>query len=168
MRRILFVCTGNTCRSPMAMAIFNSLASLEPFEFGYEAMSAGLAVSKDAPPSANAVLAVKDSLGIDIAKHRAHILSPVIIEEAFLVLTMTLSHKHYILSMFPEEYQKVFTLKEYVYNIPENTGKSSGRDIETFSLDIADPYGSSLWSYKICAQEITQAIKKLVEILKKS
>lgn len=168
MKKIIFVCTGNTCRSPMAMAIFNSFASLEPSEFGYEAMSAGLAASKDAPPSTNAVLSMQDLRSIDITKHRAQILSQAEVEEAFLVLTMTRSHKHNILSMFPGAYQKVFTLKEYAYDMPDDTCKGGGNGIKALSPDIADPYGGSLWSYKLCAQEIAQAVKKLVEKLKKS
>lgn len=168
MKKIVFVCTGNTCRSPMAMGIFNSFVSLEPPEFGYEAMSAGLAVSKEVLPSINAVLAMKDFPGIDITKHRTHILSQADVEGAFLVLTMTQSHKHYILSMFPGAYDKVFTLKEYAYDITEYIDMSSRGDIQAFSPDIADPFGSSLWSYKLCAQEIAHAIEKLVEKLKNS
>lgn len=170
MKRIVFVCTGNTCRSPMAMAIFNSYASLEQPEFGYEAISAGLAVSKDTLPSTNAVLAMKDSMGIDITKHRAHVLSQAEVEDAFLVLTMTKSHKNYILSMFPEANQKVYALKEYAYNMSEDTDTDNGsvNGIYEFSSDIVDPYGGSLHIYKLCAQEIALAIKKIVEKLKKS
>lgn len=168
MKRIVFVCTGNTCRSPMAMAIFNNIAGLEPPEFKYEAISAGLAVSRDDLPSTNAVFVMNDLLGIDISKHRPHILSQAEVEEAFLVLTMTRSHKHYILSMFPGAYQKVFTLKEYAYDMLENTEKSFAKSFQGFSTDISDPYGSSLWFYKLCAQEIEQAVEKLVEKLKKS
>lgn len=168
MKKIIFVCTGNTCRSPMAMAIFNSFASLEPPEFGYEATSAGLAVTKDAPPSTNTVLAMKDLPGVDITKHRAHILSQTEVEEAFLVLTMTQSHKNYILSMFPGSQERVFTLKNYAFGMPEDTDNSSGNRIQIFSSDIADPYGGSFWSYKLCAQEIVHTVEKLVQKLKKS
>ena len=168
MKRIFFVCTGNTCRSPMAMTIFNSFASFELAEFEYEAQSAGLAVSNEAPPSTNAVLAIKDYLDIDISKHRAHILSKAEVEEAYLILTMTQSHKHYILSMFPGAYQKVFTLKEYVYDVPVHSDKGNRSGTPAISPDIADPYGKSLWSYKMCAEEIAMAIEKLVEKLKKS
>ncbi len=168
MRRIVFVCTGNTCRSPMAMAIFNGIASLEPPEFGYEAVSAGIAVSGSNPPSINAVLAVRDFSRVDMTKHRAHFLSQAEIEEAYLVLTMSLSHKHYILSMFPGAYQKVFSLKEYTYDMPEDHDKNGAPDTNEFSSDIADPYGGSLWDYKLCAQEISRAVEKLVIKLKKS
>jgi protein-tyrosine-phosphatase len=151
----------------MAMAIFNNIAGLEPPEFKYEAISAGFAVSSDDLPSTNAVLVMNDLFGIDISKHHPHLLSRAEVEEAFLVLTMTGSHKHCILSMFPGAYQKVFTLKEYAYDILTNTDKSCTKSLQGFSSDISDPYGSSLWFYKLCAQEIEQAVEKLVEKLKK-
>ena len=166
MKKIIFVCTGNTCRSPMAMAFFNSFACLEPPEFGYEASSAGLAVSKDAPPSENAVLAMRDPWSIDISDHRSRILSQAEVREATLLLTMTTSHKHYILSMFPGAYQKVFTLKEYAYGKPGSL--ENANNAAAVTADIADPYGGSLWAYKLCAVEIGQAVEKLVEKLKNS
>jgi protein-tyrosine phosphatase len=165
MKRIIFICTGNTCRSPMAMAFFNGFACLEPPEFDYEASSAGLAVSKNAASSENAVLAMKDPWSIDISSHRPHLLSEEEVAEATLLLTMTLSHKHYILSMFPGAYQKVYTLKEYAYGKP---GSMENENIASVTADIADPYGSSLWAYKLCAVEIGQAVEKLVEKLKNS
>lgn len=166
MKRIIFICTGNTCRSPMAMGFFNSFACLEPPEFDYEAISAGLAVSKDAPPSENAVLAMRDSWSIDISNHRSRILSQADVGDATLLLTMTLSHKHYILSMFPGAYQKVYTLKEYAYGKPGIM--ENGNSAASLTADIADPYGGSLWAYKLCAVEIGQAVEKLVEKLKNS
>lgn len=164
MKKIIFVCTGNTCRSPMAMAFFNGFACLEPPEFRYLAVSAGLAVSKDAPPSENAVLAMRDPWSLDISNHRARILSQAEVNEAFLLLTMTLSHKHYIHSMFPGANEKVYTLKEYAYG---KTGGSESTGTPAMMPDIADPFGGSLWAYKLCAMEIGQAVEQLVEKLKK-
>lgn len=166
MKKITFVCTGNTCRSPMAAAVFNYLAASEA-EFGYTADSAGLAVSENALSSVNAVSALNDSLGIDLGEHRARLLSQTDIEEADLILAMTRSHKQYILSMFPGAHQKTFTLKEYVYNTPEVRNKSGTTDARGYSADIADPYGRSVWSYKQCLGEIISAVEKLIGKLKK-
>ena len=71
-------------------------------------------------------------------------------------------------TFFIKIYQKVFTLKEYAYDMLEDTDKSGTRSIQELSSDISDPYGSSLWYYKLCTQEIEQAVEKLVEKLKKS
>ena len=170
MKRILFVCTGNTCRSPMAMGLFNRFISLESVNFEYEAVSAGTFACKGSPPSTNAILAVQDLWGIDISKHRSQALNQTEVEAACLVLTMELRHKHSILSRFPDTSQKVFTLKEYAYDTDTDIGRSSGSHSSntSYSLDIADPYDSSLQDYKQCTQEIAKAVEKLIEKLKKS
>lgn len=151
MKRILFVCTGNTCRSPMAAALFNRLAPLELHGHEYEAVSAGLSAINDAPASRNAVKAMDNYPGADLTRHRSRLLSYYDIESAFLVLTMCRSHKQQILSMYPEAYQKVCTLKEYAYGM---------------AADIKDPYGGDESAYRQSADEIAQAIEKLVEKLK--
>jgi protein-tyrosine-phosphatase len=149
MKKVLFVCTGNTCRSPMAAALFNRLAA--DGGIGYEAASAGLAAAEGSPASQNSVRAMNDYPGADLSCHRSKRLTHADIEEASLILTMERVHRQYILSMYPEAYQKVFTLKEYVY----------GTD-----GDITDPYGGGEAEYRHCAAVISQAVEKLIERLK--
>ena len=151
MKQILFVCTGNTCRSPMATALFNRLAADELSNHDYEAVSAGISAIDGVPASINSIKAVDNYPETDISLHRSRQLQLTDIESAFLVLTMCQSHKHHILSMCPNVYQKVFTLKEYAYG--------------TLS-DIKDPYGGDESVYRQSAVEIVEAIEKLVEKLK--
>lgn len=152
MKKILFVCTGNTCRSPMAAALFNRRAALEPAGHEYTADSAGVFAYDGAPPSSYSVLALNEYPGGDLSGHRSRTFSKTDADEACLILTMEQKHKQHILSMYPDANQKVYTLKEYVYG-------DSG--------DIKDPYpGGTLQHYSLCAEEIAEAVGKLMEKLK--
>lgn len=137
--RILFVCTGNTCRSPMAEAILTSKNRA-----GIEARSAGI-FAGIAPLSANAQ-AVLDQQQISFT----HSSKPLDIEDlqwAELVLTMTHSHKMTLLQAYPEAATKLYTLTEFA---------------ESSSKDISDPYGGPLALYEKTFQELKFLIDKIV------
>ena len=138
---ILFVCTGNTCRSPMAEALFKKL--LDGRE-GIDVSSAGIS-AHPAPMSQNALRVLRE-YGIDGSMHRARQITPQDICINDLIITMTKSHKSDILNITPDA--RVYTLKEIC-------GEKG---------DIKDPYGGTLLSYKNCAKEINGL---LVELLKR-
>lgn len=163
MKKILFVCTGNTCRSPMAEGIFNyGVSQREDLAGKFAAFSAGLSACEDEPASVNSIKVLQDEWGIDISPHRSRRLDGGDVGAACLVLAMTRGHKDAVMSAFPSAGPKIFTLKEYAFFAGEGSRCPQEYD---YALDIPDPYGGSLQVYKICAWEIKEAVGRLLEKL---
>lgn len=136
----------------------------------FEAFSAGLMAINGNPASANSIQVLKEEWGIDISNHKARLIKYEDIRDAYLVLTMTRNHKDAIIRMFPDTKSKVFTLKEYARgkDNDECPGKCLGNGIADdydFSLDILDPYGMPLQTYKECAMDVKKAIDGLLRRL---
>ncbi len=131
---ILFVCTGNTCRSAMAGAICNHLAK----KLGADicADSCGVA-AYPAPASQNAVLAVSELYGIDLSNHTAKMVNADLVDKADIIFAMTPRHAAALLSLFPETVDK----------------------LTVADPEICDPYMQNLSVYKDCAKELYSQIK---------
>lgn len=139
MIRVLFVCTGNTCRSPMAEAILRNKAGEE-----IEVKSAGIFAGEGSPASANTTQVLQEN-GIE-CQHSSSFLTKRHIDWATCVLTMTNHHKGAILLSFPDAEDKVFTLKEFV--------DAGG--------DVSDPFGGPVEIYRATYAELEPLIDQML------
>lgn len=110
---ILFVCTGNTCRSPMAEAIARSL--IEKGRLGEEGgrwrvASAGIGAGAGAPATREAVEALR-AMGVESTNHRSRPVTADLVGDATLIFVMTRSHQSALLEQFPEARDRVFLLQ---------------------------------------------------------
>jgi glycine hydroxymethyltransferase len=149
MKTVLFVCTGNVCRSPMAEGIFRQAVQNHG---NYRVMSAGLGAMTGQPPSAYAVDALKE-LGIDISALRSRMLTPELVQQADYIFGMTHSHVDTVTLLYPNAAEKTFLLREF-----DDT-------LDTFEKDISDPIGGSYEVYLNCRDQIEQGIVSLLRFV---
>lgn len=149
---VLLVCTGNTCRSPMAegltaklMAKLRGVDAGDLDKHGVRVLSAGVTASPGMPVSAGAVSAAS-KLGVDIASHRSRPLTLDLVNDADVIYTMTAAHREMVLAMAPHARSKVHRLD------PDD--------------DVSDPIGRDDSFYDATARQIEQALERRAEELK--
>lgn len=144
---VLFVCTGNTCRSPMAAALFNEMAAGNEFR----AESAGLAAFAGDPASDPSIRALAYLGGLDLAGHRSRSITPYLVDSAEWILTMTTAQAQTLRQIFPEAAAKIHSLGEM-------TGMGQ----------VSDPFGGDDDVYLATALQLQSMVGRLVKILQKS
>lgn len=138
-RKILFLCTGNTCRSPMAEGFFNKIATERGMD--YEAKSAGLQAD-GGPANEKSIRAAEVLYGVDISTHQSRQVTAEMLINADAVVTMTVDQAELLKALLPEIRNKISSLT------PEG---------------VRDPFGGTEEDYLNCAGQIYQALAARTE-----
>jgi RpiB/LacA/LacB family sugar-phosphate isomerase len=149
MKTILFICTGNVCRSPMAEALFRH-AMRGRGEF--RVFSAGIGALDGQPPTPHSVRAMRE-LGVDISTQRSRTLTTDLVRQADIILGMTHSHADTVALLYPPAAEKTFLLREF------------DETLEPYEKDISDPIGSAYEVYVDCRDQIEQGIASLLKFM---
>ena len=152
--KILFVCTGNSCRSIMAEGLLKKMLD-DKGKSGIEVSSAGVFAMEGFSPSDNTVT-VMNNIGADVTGYKSARLTPALIQKADLILVMEYMHREEVLNLAPGAKDKVHLLGEYA--------KKDKRKILSSST-IPDPMGKPLEVYERVLKMIEELLKVLVERL---
>ena len=149
---ILLVCTGNTCRSPLAVGILKKFLEEKGID-NIEVESAGIAAYAGSPASLFAVDTARN-FGINISQHSARQLTREMAQDSDLILVMAPEHLDYISKTDPDLMEKSFLLKAF-------PGQPQGRDNYT----VKDPLGGDQQAYLSCFFELDENLRRILPSL---
>ena len=147
MHSVLFVCSANICRSPMAMGLLRKLTETDQSNWSID--SAGVWAVPGLHPSEFAQLALAEK-GIDISDHRSKAVTSDLLDDFKLSLVMERKHKEVLWSVFPDHRSRILMLTELNDKVE----------------DIADPYGMRLIDYRTIANEIYEQLNSNLKKIK--
>lgn len=151
---VLFVCTGDTCRSPMAETFMDDAIDRSSVLHGdVKVKSAGTFACEGADPTEEAVRTMEEQ-GLEIAKHSAEQFTPEIAEWADIILAMGKEQIEHMEVLAPESTEKMHTVLGYAQGV-------HGEPVDN-SYDIMDPFDEGMDEYRECGQQLGDAIRLLV------
>jgi len=146
-KKILFVCTGNICRSPMAEHLLRDRLAKDS---EWEVASAGIMAGRGMTASDEAIEALGER-GIDLSSHRSQPVDRELVDASAIVVVMTDSHLQQMDDMFPDFRGKFFMMKSF----------------DSKTRDIGDPIGLSADVYRRVRGEIESSLPGLIEFMKR-
>lgn len=150
MKKILLVCTGNTCRSPMAQALFVQYLDQLGDKVNsqdYQIVSAGIYTRDGLPASSEAVAVMKEE-NIDLTGHRSRQITGELINAADIILTMSTGHRDFLRRQFPDMAGRIFDLRQFSTQV---------------AGDVEDPYGAGIEAYRSAMKELKELIPRAAE-----
>ena len=146
---VLILCTGNTCRSPMAECLLNASSNEYPILDKFTFQSAGVFAQDNQPASSNSQKAIEGK-SLSLESHRSQQLTQELIDQAYMILGMTSSHIQQLEFQYERLPEKIFPFRYW---------------LEGSEIDIPDPFGGNLNEYQNCLESIEESIPSIAQYL---
>jgi protein-tyrosine phosphatase len=172
---VLYVCTGNVCRSPMAELLFRAWADPRAEVTVHSAGMQALVGRAIDGSSASAL----GQLGIDTSQHRGKQFEPWMATQADLILTAERAHRDTLMTELPAIFRRTFTMKEFARLAPYVTAMDAAGSVAQASAsraqvgivtpeqdDVADPFKTAVKRAKSVAEEITENVRTTLDMLR--
>ena len=156
-KTILFVCTGNTCRSAMAEGIFKKmLKERTEDDTRFNIISAGIFALQGMRPTSEAIEVMVEQ-GVDISRQIATQVQEDLVKKADIILVMSNTHKDYIRTKFTFAQDKIYLIKEFA-----QIGEFKSIQKTNENYEIVDPLGRLIGFYRIVARELKENLEKIL------